>query len=432
MPVPYHHPLWSRRQLLSASAGIPLLGTLGGAPRSARAASATDRRFIFIFANGGWDLTWGLFPMFDNSRVDTPTDGSAPVVAGGHTIVDGPNRPALKMWFDRWGARAAFLHGFEVRSVAHFNCRRILFTGEASASADDWPTLIASQGVGVESALPHLIVSGPGYADRYPDLAARVGRDGQLGALLDRGLLGKRDVPVNPLLPSASDAVQHYLAQRAVTAQATAATAAGATLYNNIGHHQATIPSLEAAFSETSISSADTFTDELRLACDVLQGGISRCALVKHNAFNNVTWDNHGGIEGQALHYQDLFEGLLTLMTELTDRPGPTGGSLLDDTCVVVMSEMSRHPLLNLTGGKDHWTWTSALLIGAGIAGGAVVGGYDDDVFGLPIDPLSGGYSSSGNILQSRHLGATLLAIAGIDPGPYFPPDTPVIEALLS
>ena len=407
------------------------MGT-GLVPLVGRAASASERRFIFVFANGGWDLTWGLVPMFDNPRVDTPTDGSAPATAGGHVIVDGPARPALRSWFDRWGPQTAFLHGFEVRSVAHFNCRRLLFTGEASPFADDWPTLIASQGVGRDVALPHLIVSGPGYAAGYPDLAARVGEDGQLGALLDLDMLSRRDAPLAPMRPAATAAVSDYLAARAADVEGGAATRAGADLFAGLGRHQQAIPDLEAAFAGTRIGSAATFPDQLRLACDVLEGGISRCALVKHNAFNDMTWDSHGGIEGQAMHYQDLFEGLEVLMQELSSRPGSGGGTLLDDTCVVVMSEMSRHPAKNLTGGKDHWTWTSAMLAGAGVAGGQVAGGYDDDVFGLPVDPVSGMPSASGNILQARHLGATLLAIAGVDPAPYFSVDTPIIEALLA
>jgi len=424
-------PPLSRRQLIGAASGLGVLGSIAGVPRFARAAGS-DRRFIFVFASGGWDLTWGLVPMFDNDRVDTPTDGSAPATVGGHVIVDGPGRPAVKSWFERWGDRTAFLHGFEVRSVAHFNCRRILFTGEAASFGDDWPTLIASEGVGLDTALPHLIVSGPGYASSFPDLAARVGQDGQLGALLDLEMLSRRDTPLSALPSAAEDAVAAYLSNRSAVEQAAAHTAAGAHLYGSIGRHQDAIPDLEAAFAATDIGSAGTFTEQLQLACDVLQGGISRCALVKHNGFNDMTWDSHGGIEGQALHYQDLFEGLEVLMDELAVRRGPSGGALLDDTCVVVLSEMSRHPALNLTGGKDHWTWTSAMLVGSGVNGGHVAGAYDSDVFGMPIDPTTGLSTPSGHILQARHLGATLLALADIDPGPHFSVETPPVMSLLA
>lgn len=425
----------SRRTLLRAAlagVGTAGLGATLGLPRVGRAATASDRRFIFVFASGGWDLSWGLVPMFDAPVVDAPTDGSAPATVGGHVIVDGPGRPAVKAWFERWGDRAALLHGFEVRSVAHLNCRRLLFTGDSAQLGDDWPTLLASEGIGRSTALPHLIVSGPGYAASFPDLAARVGEDGQLGALLDLSMLERRDTPLVPLPADAEDAVAAHLAARARSLASSAPTEAGAALFEQLQRHQGAIPELEAAFAGTSLGTATTFPDQLRLACDVLEGGISRCALVKHNGFNDMTWDSHAGIESQALHYQDLFEGLEVLMSELRDRPGPSGGSLLDTTSVVVLSEMSRHPALNLTHGKDHWTWTSALLVGSGVAGGRAVGGYGPDLFGLPLDPVSGTAAASGITLQARHLGATLLALGGVDPAPHFDVDTPVVEALLS
>lgn len=417
----------SRRHLLGASAAalaVPRLGRAAAAPE--------DRRFIFIFANGGWDLSWGLVPLFDNARVDSPTDGSAPATAGELSFVDGPDRPAVAAWFRRWSDRTCMIHGFEVRSVAHLNCRRLLFTGESGATSDDWPTLIAAHGAGPDAALPHLIVSGPGFSATHPELVARVGADGQLGALLDLGMLARADVRHAPLSAQSQDAVAAHLAARSESLTGAAATPAAKALHTRLAEQRTRLPDLEAALASTNISAAVEFPDQVRLAADVIAGGISRCVLVKHNGFNQMTWDDHGGIEGQALHHQDLFEGLSVLTEDLASRPGLVGDTLLDDTTVVVMSEMSRHPQLNGTRGKDHWTWTSAMLLGAGVAGGQMVGGYDDDVFGLPIDPVSGALSSSGIQLQARHLGATLLALAGIDPTPHFNVDTPVIEAALS
>ncbi len=415
-----------RRQLLASAAG--LLGI--GIPGLARA-DARQRRFLFVFANGGWDLSWGLHPFFDNPVVDSPTDGSEPIEVGNFSIVDGPERPAFRTFFERWSDHVGLLHGFEVRSVAHLNCRRLVFTGSAAAYGDDWPTLIASTGVGSETALPHLIVSGPGFAASYPDLVARVGRTGQLGALLDLSMLQRRDSPLRPLTAGSRDAVAAYLAERDQLLTRAASSTGSRDFYQRLADNRAEIPALTEAFAATSIGAATTFDEQLTLACEVLQNNISRCALVKHNGYNNMTWDTHGGIEGQADHYQDLFNGLLHLMQELTSRPGPSGGTLLDDTCVVVLSEMSRHPQINNTGGKDHWTWTSAMLIGSGVKGGQVVGGYDENLFGLPIDPATGEYSPSGTVLQAKHLGATVLALAGNDPAPYFDTETPAVTALI-
>ena len=61
-----------------------------------------------------------------------------------------------------------------------------------------------------------------------------------------------------------------------------------------------------------------------------------------------------------------------TLMEDLSDR------GLLDETLVVLMSEMGRSPRVNGNGGRDHWTYCySVLLAGAGIRGGTVYGASD-------------------------------------------------------
>ena len=71
-----------------------------------------------------------------------------------------------------------------------------------------------------------------------------------------------------------------------------------------------------------------------------------------------------------------LDAGLSALLTDLTDR------GLLDSTLVVVMGEFGRTPRINqLTGatpGRQHWpACYTALLAGAGVKGGAVLGASD-------------------------------------------------------
>jgi len=51
---------------------------------------------------------------------------------------------------------------------------------------------------------------------------------------------------------------------------------------------------------------------------------------------------------------------------------------LLDETLIVVLSEMGRTPKINGNGGRDHWTYCySVFLAGAGIRGGSVYGASD-------------------------------------------------------
>jgi len=117
-------------------------------------------------------------------------------------------------------------------------------------------------------------------------------------------------------------------------------------------------------------------------------------------------------------------------MSSLETHHGLDGRPLSENTTVVVLSEMGRTPKLNSTGGKDHWTFTSAMLIGSGIRGGQAVGGYDDTLMGLPTDLGSGETTESGTPLTAAHLGATLMALADIDPAEFT--DATPVTALLS
>jgi uncharacterized protein (DUF1501 family) len=79
---------------------------------------------------------------------------------------------------------------------------------------------------------------------------------------------------------------------------------------------------------------------------------------------------------------------------------------LLDETLVVIMSEMGRTPKVNGNAGRDHWTFCySVLLAGAGIRGGTVYGASDAHAAYVKDRPVS-----TGDIC------ATIFACLGIDP----------------
>jgi uncharacterized protein (DUF1501 family) len=108
---------------------------------------------------------------------------------------------------------------------------------------------------------------------------------------------------------------------------------------------------------------------------------------------------------------------------------------MLDDVTVVVCSEMGRFPSLNESQGKDHWMTTSMLLVGGGIRGGQTLGAYTENMSSTPVVPETGELDPDGKlggvILGPSHVGATLMALAGMDPAEALGPDVPVIEALI-
>jgi len=64
--------------------------------------------------------------------------------------------------------------------------------------------------------------------------------------------------------------------------------------------------------------------------------------------------------------------------------------------------------------------------VGGGIPGGRMAGGYDDLGLGRGVDLATGMPDDAGVGLTSRHFGATLLALGGVDPAAYVPGVDPV------
>ncbi len=107
------------------------------------------------------------------------------------------------------------------------------------------------------------------------------------------------------------------------------------------------------------------------LARRLVEGGV-RCVFVRDKG-----WDHHRGI-ARALTYgfppklEALNQAIPALFQDLEER------GLLERTTVLLASEFGRTPRINPSGGRDHWSRaSSALLFGAGIRRGAVIGKTD-------------------------------------------------------
>ena len=112
---------------------------------------------------------------------------------------------------------------------------------------------------------------------------------------------------------------------------------------------------------------------------------IGRRLLERGAKFVNVTWDLYWGpvnidYDAWDTHTKNfsilktnklpgLDQTYSALMQDMEDR------GLLDETLVIMLSEMGRTPRINGNAGRDHWTFCySCLFAGAGIRGGTVFG----------------------------------------------------------
>jgi len=143
---------------------------------------------------------------------------------------------------------------------------------------------------------------------------------------------------------------------------------------------------------------------------------IARRLVERGVRFVNVTWDlfwdrvriDYDAWDTHTRNFEILknnklpaFDQTFSALLQDLDARG-----LLEETLVVVMSEMGRTPRINQAAGRDHWTYCySVVLAGAGIQGGSLYGESDGQAAFVKDKPVS-----------TSDLCATIYHCLGIDP----------------
>ncbi len=406
----------SRRLMLSGLASLLGAATLPFSPRTGRGAPSSARKFIFVFNVGGWDPLCVFAPLFGSSNVDMQM-GTSLATAGGIDFVDHPDRPAVASFFERWHGKSLLLNGVSVPSVSHDVCQTLMLTGATSMDRPDWPALLAAARE-AEFTLPHLVLGGPSFPGPYGSAVSRTGYNGQLQSLLSRDILMAMDSPVTGPGPLAERVIDRYLGLRASARAGGAKSTVEATLTTAFEDAVGRASALKDRRYDLNLSGGGDFTGRLQVAVEALALGVTRCVTLDSDGL----WDSHFSNDTtQSFNFEALFTGLGSLMEQLDQTPGQEETTLAEETVVVVMSEMGRTPLINSTDGRDHWPYTSVLLMGPGLTTDRVVGSFNDAYFGEMVDPASAELADSGTALTSESLGATLLALADVDPEAHLP-----------
>lgn len=405
-----------RRDLLKASALAGAMLPLRRAFADA-AVPAGGRKFIFVVNYGGWDPTRVLAPEFDNPNVDMERDAGTTTL-GGISFTDHLERPAVAEFMRTWHERTLILKGMLVPSVAHENCLRLCMTGSTRQDASDWPAIMGGV-LGADYSLPHLVAAGPSFPGEFGAFVTRTGTSGQLPALLDGSILDWSDTSVSAPSSRAEAIMDRYLARRTSAWNLATAPGRDAALGGAYATALDRAQSLKSLRELVNWSGSSSFPEQCSFAVDALALGVSRCVTV---SFSGAGWDTHVYNDlYQSQNWQELYGGLGKLMEQLSAQPGENGGTLADETVVVVLSEMGRTPRLNAGQGKDHWPYTSMMLVGPGFTADRVIGGYDTLYYGKTVDLGSGELDESGANLSSDVMGATLLRLAGVDSEEFLP-----------
>ncbi len=408
----------NRRQFVSAAGAC--LAAMGVPLASHAAIPANDRKFVFVFAPGGWDPTRVLADALDNPNVDTEAAARRESI-GDLSWISHPSRPAVDSFMSAFASDLVVLNGVMVRSIAHEICTMIMMTGGTSGLTPDWPAAIATANRDAFT-LPHLVVNGPSYPGDQGVAVSRTGTNGQLDGLISGQVENLSRIPVEAPDRVAENLIDRYLQRRAGARASSPRSTVEGQLTGAYRDSMAKLMALKDLRYTMDFNASTLLEDQAQVAAQALSLGVSRCATLSYAGTNPGAfgWDTHANNDpDQATLWEGLFQGLTSLMALLQATKGTAGGTLADETLVVVMSEMGRTPLLNNLNGKDHWPYTSTLLIGKGLTGGRVVGGFDSAFYGRTIDPGSAEVAGSGQVLSAESVGATLLTYADVDPEPY-------------
>ncbi len=420
----------SRRDLLRLGLGAGAAAALTpGLARHARAATASPR-LVLVTAFGGWDQTFVLDPKLGSPLVDgpdvdedpgNPEDRETTATFGGLTVgVNAVKRPAVSAFFQRWATRTTIVRGLDVATVAHESGKTRVTTGLSAEGGADLAAIVADAH-GRGAPLPYLDLGATGRVGPLGAISGRTGDTGQARLLLDRALTypgpASRGVrfPLNP--PSdptraAIDAVLRADADALVARWGDVRHAdrldAWYEALDRAEGLRADGPRLAAALPTSRDRSLVAQADA---AVTLLREGLCHCASLD----TGLDFDTHDANVDQHGLQDTLFAGLDRLMSGLQEH------DLLDNTAIVVLSELGRTPRLNAARGKDHWSVTTAMLLGGPFAGGRTWGATDDGSRAVPVDLRTGQPAATGRIARYDHLAAGILRALDVDPEPWLP-----------
>ncbi|MBM74895.1 MAG: hypothetical protein CMK59_05805 [Proteobacteria bacterium] len=411
----------NRRQFLSMMAASSAISF------PAFGSNQFDRKFLFICNEGGWDSFCTFTPVFDSAYVDLEEeawDGRY----GNIPVVEHPDRQTFSGFMSDFGERLCVINGIEARSITHQRCMQLMLTGSGGTFVDDWPAILAGN-ARFSYPVPHVIFRGPGYATKYGQSVIRIGENGQFTQLL-RPLDLTPSIDTNSEIDSLEEQLLKKRIKRALKEDSHSLLSSYKKNLNKLNVVDATVSSehlegaREGCVRDIRVDAANAF--------NLFASDFARTAMISYRGVCDLTWDTHADHYTQIENQRDFYWYLSDIVKDLDSKVSIRGNPLSEEVVIVVFSEMGRAPKFNSFGGRDHWTFTSALVLGSGVRGNQSIGSLDEFGRGQAVVLDTGETHSSGQMILPQHLGATLLALGNVNPTPHvgsgFAPITAVLE----
>ncbi len=446
---------FSRRSLL-VTTGLGAAGLFAGnfafPPPAIAAPAATDRLFVFAYFEGGWDLLLSTDPRDPRTHDPSVTQidlgwetlggryatmgWNGPGTGNGVVFVPNPVPGGVERFgpaiggMRRHHAEMCLVNGINMETLTHEVGRRLFLTGRQplglTAQGSATPTLIAAQ-QGPLSLVPNLSFRVETYAEQQPAYAAGL----KVASVEDLS----RALAVGRITPSAD-----------VLARIDAARTAGGCTRRQVGEdrtrlfeesrtraRQLTAARLERHFDFLATESsnprglaagelAEMAALRSRYRINDLTGAEAQAALAFQSLRLGIAQcvsvmladglDTHGG-EWKAEQPRRLERGFDALAVLIDDLKA---SGLWSRTTLLAWSEFGRSAQRNSRDGRDHSLCNSAILMGAGIRPGRLIGASAEGLRPLRVDFSNGRPDEvNGSSISAKNVLSTVFRAAGLD-----------------
>lgn len=409
-----------RRQFLKyiAGSGLGLVVPLAGPAHAA----APDRFWVMVNAGGGWDPTYFIDPKGDRNRLDgrgpvnnysvnaITSAGNIAFPASYPTNIDPPdaNSPGhFANFFPRHASRLLVVNGIDTQTNNHDAGSRFIWSGKIESGYPSFAALAAATSAPTE---PLAYISNGGYDNTASLVApARIG-DGDVFQLLaypNAARPWEDEDRRSPYFPeSIYGEIEQARNARLQRLLATSRLPLGQQQLNELVMARTGDNNLNRLVALLPDNVSNGLEGQAEVAVAAFASGIAVSANLHIGGFD--THGNHD--QNHANRLTQLLAGVDRLWDEI-ERNG-----LQDKVTVVIGSDFGRTPFYNDGRGKDHWNVTSLMAMGAGVRGNRVIGGTDDHVEALTVNPQSLLPQAGGITLTPEHIHVALRRMAGIEP----------------
>jgi uncharacterized protein (DUF1501 family) len=421
---------YSRRAFLRSVAAAGLVGCTparirsGASTRPQSNTSGPRPHYVIEVAlMGGFDSVLTIDPKEQGLVGDTIDCGYA-----ADARIKGPSRI--------WGPLAgdlvkhdqdlALVHGVRVDTVSHVEAMLASLTGKIAWKGGSSVASAIAPRLPGHAAIPYLmILSGEGAKVPFRDGASggnffdlpfdpmgiAVGVNAW-GVLRRAASLQRGAVPWHALTDDAADGVEDPKVVEAIRATA---------------NRQQALCDLYSRATPRSRFTASDVGPGLSVALDAIANNLAGYVRV---AGKFLWYDSHtDNYRLQSQRTVAAFADISAFLDQLKVMRNAFG-PLIDQTTVLVYSELGRFPKLNHSLGKDHFPESSWIMFGRGIRRGSTVGATSNKLQGLPINYGSGQLDPRGRTITLDAMFATVCKIAGVDPSLHGYKSDDVIGAL--